>query len=256
MGNVPGKEKAEEFYEYLINARDIKRKNDIRNLMSCIGFSIYDLSYNEQLAFISIFKPFDTKSKLVANIKNGVDDVFEHYKKKNLKLLEDIKKLDYSCEHTKFNWKDKQLKDTYQREYSFIIFSEEDPCKQFQKNITELCKKYNIGEVLITDNMKDRCAKMQLKSNIIDVNTGKVKETIEDTTIDTVESYLSNISGTKVLFKIPYEMNKTVLNKDVDYLTMKNYYSQQKQEKVKNKRLYSFNSAMIRSALLNRFKNE
>ena len=97
---------------------------------------------------------------------------------------------------------------------------------------------------------------MQLKSNIIDVSTGKVKETIEDTTIDTVESYLSNISETKVLFKIPYEMNKTVLNKDVDYLTMKNYYSQQKQEKVKNKRPYSFNSAMIRGALLNRFNNQ
>lgn len=256
LDNFLGKEKAEEFYEYLINARDIKRKNDIRNLMSCIGFSIYDLSYNEQLAFISIFKPFDTESKLVTNMKNGVDDVFEHFKKKNLKLLEDIKKLGYSCEHTKFNWKDKQLKDTYQREYSFIIFSEEDPCKQFQKNITKLCKRYNIGEVLITDNMKDKGAKMQLKSNIIDVSTGKVKETIEDTTIDTVESYLSNISETKVLFKIPYEMNKTVLNKDVDYLTMKNYYSQQKQEKVKNKRPYSFNSAMIRGALLNRFKNE
>ena len=256
LDNFLGEEKAEEFYDYLINARDIKRKNDIRNLMSCIGFSIYDLSYNEQLAFISIFKPFDTESKLVANMNNGVDCVFEYYKKKNLKLLEDIKKLGYSCEHTKFNWKDKRLKDTYQREYAFIIFSEEDTCKQFQKNIMELARKYNIEEVLITGNMKDKSTKMKLSSNIVHVSTGKVKETIDDTTIDTIENYLSNISGSKVIFKIPYENNKTVINKDVDYLTMRNYYSKQKQEKVKNKRPYSFNSAMIRGALLNRFKNE
>lgn len=256
LDNFLGEEKAEDFYEYLINARDIKRKNDIRNLMSCIGFSIYDLSYNEQLAFISIFKPFDTECKLVANMKNGVDNVFEHYKKKNLKLLEDIKRLGYSCEHTKFNWKDRRIKDTYQREYAFIIFSEEDTCKQFQKNIIELARKYNIEEVLITGNMKDKSTKMQLSSNIVHVSTGKVKETIDDTTIDTIENYLSNISGSKVIFKIPYENNKTVINKDVDYLTMRNYYSKQKQEKVKNKRPYSFNSAMIRGALLNRFKNE
>ncbi len=255
LDNFLGKEKAEEFYEYLINARDIRRKNDIRNLMSCIGFSIYDLSYNEQLAFISIFKPLDTNSKIVANMKNGVQKAFKHYKKKNLELLEDIKNLGYSCEHTKFNWKDKKLKNTYQREYAFIIFSEEDSCKQFQKNIIDLAKKYNIREVLITDNMKDKGTKMKLKSNIIEVETGKVKEVIEDTTIDAVQSYLSDISGTEVLFKIPYEMNKTVLNKDVNYLNIRNYYSKQKQEKVKNKSPYSFNSAMIKSSLLNRFKN-
>ena len=128
--------------------------------------------------------------------------------------------------------------------------------KQFKQNITDLAKKYNIGEVLITDNMINRCTKMQLKSSIIDVNTREVKEIIEDTTIDTVENYLSNISGTKVLFNIPYENNKIVLNKDIEYLNMKEYYSLKKQEKVKNKGPYSFNSAMLRGALLDRFKNQ
>ena len=256
LDNFFGKEKAEEFYEYLINVRNIRRKNDIRNLISCIGFSIYDVSDNEQLAFISIFKPFDTESALVTNMKNGADDIFEYYKKRNMQLLKDIKKLGYSYEYAKFNWKDKKLKDTYQREYVLIIFSEADDSKKFQENLMEIARKYNIGKVLITDNMKDKSAKMQLKSQIIDVAEGKVEETIEDTTIDTIQDYLSSINETKVLFKIPYENKKTVLNKDIDYLTMKNYYSRQKQEKIKNRKPYSFNSAMLRGGLLNRFKNE
>ena len=33
LDNFLGREKAEEFYKYLINARDIKRKNDFRNLI-------------------------------------------------------------------------------------------------------------------------------------------------------------------------------------------------------------------------------
>ena len=49
LDNFLGKEKAEEFYEYLINARDIKRKSDIRNLIATDGFSIYNFSNNEQL---------------------------------------------------------------------------------------------------------------------------------------------------------------------------------------------------------------
>ena len=122
LDNFLGEEKAEEFYEYLINARDIKRLNDIRNLISCIVFSVYDLSYNEQLAFISIFKSFNTESKLVTNMKDGINNIFTYYKNKNLKLLEDIKKLGYSCDYAKFNWKDKRLKDTYQREYVYVIF--------------------------------------------------------------------------------------------------------------------------------------
>ncbi len=255
LDNFLGKEKAEEFYEYLINARDIKRKNDIRNLISTDGFSIYNFSNNEQLAFISLFKSFDTESKIVKNMKNGIDSVFEHYKKRNIKILEDIRKLGYSYENVKFNWKDKKLKDTYQREYVFVIFSEEDTCEQFQKKITELAKKYNIEEVLITDNMRNRSTKMQIKSTIIDVSTGKTTENIEDTTINTIENYLSKISETKVLFTIPYEKNKTVINKDVNYLSMKNYYSLRKQEKVKNKNPYSFMSAMLKKSLLDRFKN-
>ena len=254
LDNFLGEEKAEEFYEYLINARDIKRLNDIRNLIDTIGFSIYDLSHNEQLAFISIFKPFDTTSKLVTNMKNGVNEILNFYQRKNLQLLKEIKKLGYSCEHTTFNWKDKKIKDTYQREYTYVIFGEEDD--KFLDNIIKLAKKYKIEEDLITDNMKDKSTKMQISSNIIDVNTGKIKESIEDTTIDTVEKYLTNISGTKVVHNIPYEKNKKIINKDVNYLNMKNYYSKQKQEKVKNKNPYSFNSAMLRNALLNRFKKE
>ena len=255
LDNFLGKEKAEEFYEYLINARDIKRKNDIRNLIATDGFSIYNFSNNEQLAFISLFKSFNTESKIVKNMKNGINSVFEHYKKRNIKILEDIRKLGYSYENVKFNWKDKKLKDTYQREYVFVIFSEEDTCEQFQKKIIELAKKYNIEKVLITDNMRDRSTKMQINSTIIDVSTGETKENIKDTTIDTIEDYLSKISKTKVLFTIPYEKNKTVINKDVNYLSMKNYYSLRKQEKVKIKNPYSFMSAMLKKSLLDRFKN-
>ncbi len=256
LDNFFGKEKAEEFYEYLINARDIKRKNDIRNLMSSIGFSIYDLSHNEQLAFISVFKPFDTERKLVENMPNGVDTIFKYYKKRNMELVKDIKKLGYSYEYTKFNWKDRKLRDTYQREHVFIIFSEKNNRTEFQNNIIKLSKKYNVKEVLITDNMVDKSTKMQIKSSVIDIFTGKVKEIIEDTTIDEIEKYLSDMSGTKVLFKIPYENNKKVLNKNVNYLTMQSYYSKEKQEKVKNKNPYSFNSAMLRNSLLNRFKSK
>lgn len=254
--NFFGKENAEEFCQYFIERNDIMRKNDIRNLISRTGFSIYTLSNNEQLAFISIFKPFHTKSKLIINMENGVNRVFKHYSDKNMKLLKDIKKLGYSCEPIKCNWKDKTLKDTYQREYVFMIFSENDTCQQFKDKITELAKKYNIEEVLITENLKDKSPKMKLKSSIITSNTREIKENIEDTTIDTIEGYLSDISETKCLFKIPYENNKTVLNEDVDYLTMKNYYSIQKQERVKNKSPYSFNSAMLKSALLHRFSQE
>ena len=104
--------------------------------------------------------------------------------------------------------------------------------------------------------MVDKSTKMQIKSSVIDIFTGKVKEIIEDTTIDEIEKYLSDMSGTKVLFKIPYENNKKVLNKNVNYLTMQSYYSKEKQEKVKNKNPYSFNSAMLRNSLLNRFKSK
>lgn len=250
LDNFFGKEKAEEFYEYLINARDIKRKNDIRNLINSTGFSIYSFSNNEQLAFISLFYPFDTESKLALNT-----NIFDYYKNKNLNFLKDIKKLGYSFEFSKFNWKDKTSKNTYQREYIFIIYSEEASYEQFKNDIIELSKKYNVNQVLITEKMSDKSTKMKLKSNIFDVSTGECKISFDDTTIDTVEKYLSDLSNITVLFKIPYEKNKTVLNKDVNYLNGKSFYSLQKQEKVKNAKAYSCSSAMIKSALINKFKN-
>ena len=95
---------------------------------------------------------------------------------------------------------------------------------------------------------------MQIYSKLYDVATGNVKLEYEDTTIEIIEKYLSEISNTKALFNIPYERNKTVLQ--IEDKTIYDYYSKEKQESIKKIRPKSMNMGMIKQALLTRFSNK
>ena len=68
IDNFFGKEKAEEFYKYLIDAHKIMRKNDIRKIISNISLSVYSLSAKEQIAFFGIYKPIDINNPLIEKI--------------------------------------------------------------------------------------------------------------------------------------------------------------------------------------------
>ena len=56
--NYFGAEETKKFCEYVIDKRNICRKNDIRNMFNSGSMSIYSLIDNEQLAILNYFKPF------------------------------------------------------------------------------------------------------------------------------------------------------------------------------------------------------
>ncbi len=170
LDNFLGKEKAEEFYEYLIHARQIIRKNDIRTVMNTISLSVYSLSPNEQLAFVGIYNPINRNSPIIQ--KNGRWLLQKHksfIETKNKLLASKIKRLGYSFTTSIGNWKDKTEKDTYQKGEVFIIFSEKKNPEKFKQDIYKLVKEYNINTVLITDTLGDNAPKMKIKSNLFDV---------------------------------------------------------------------------------------
>ena len=247
-----GEEQAERFCEYFIGVHQILRINDIRNIVENHGFSVYSCSEEEELAFFSIYKPINRDEKVIRNI--GFEQAQDLYRTKDINFSKSIKKLGYSYSTTCANWKDKSDKDTYQKEYVFIVFSEKDSSEQFKNNIINLAREYNIDQVLITDKIIDKTPKMTIGSKQYNVANGEIVKETEDTTIETVEKYLSEITDSKVLFKVPYEKNKTILYYEKHELG--NYYSKDKQNIVKNKRPYSYNSAMLRGALLDSFKRE
>ena len=250
--NFFGEEQTEEFCDYFIHEHQIIRKNDIRNVIEHHSLSVYAVSGQEQLAIVTAYVPIDSDNKLIRNI--GFKETQEFYRNKSFKLAKKIRKLGYSYSITFCNWKDKNTKDTYQREYVFFIYSEKDNEEQFRNNIFNLLKDYNINSVLITDPLQDKSPKLQMHSKLYDVATGNVKLEYENTTIEIIEKYLSEISNTKALFNIPYERNKTVLQ--IEDKTIYDYYSKEKQESIKKIRPKSMNMGMIKQALLTRFSNK
>ena len=250
--NFFGEEQTEEFCDYFIHEHQIIRKDDIRNVIEHHSLSVYAVSGQEQLAIVTAYVPIDSDNKLIRNI--GFKETQEFYRNKSFKLAKKIRKLGYSYSITFCNWKDKNTKDTYQREYVFFIYSEKDNEEQFRNNIFNLLKDYNINSVLITDPLQDKSPKLQIYSKLYDVATGNVKLEYEDTTIEIIEKYLSEISNTKALFNIPYERNKTVLQ--IEDKTIYDYYSKEKQESIKKIRPKSMNMGMIKQALLTRFSNK
>jgi hypothetical protein len=250
--NFFGDEQTDEFCKYFIHAHQIMRKNDIRNLIEHHSLSVYECSNKEQLAVVTVYVPINSNSNLIRNI--GLKEAQAFYRDKSIRLSQKIRKLGYSYSKTWCNWKDKNTKDTYQREYVFFIYSEQDDVEQFKNNIFKLVKQYNINSVLITDTLNNKDSLLQIKSKLYDVKTEDVIQEFEDTTIETIEKYLSEISNTKVLFKIPYENNKKVLY--LEDKTIYDYYSKEKQELIKKIQVKSFNSGMLKQALVTRFANK
>lgn len=247
-----GEEQTEEFCKFFIQSNNIIRKNDFRNLVQTDPFSVYAVSSNEQVAVLTVYVPIDRNQNLIKNI--GLKSTQKFYRNKDLKLSKSIKQMGYSFQVSLCNWKDKTEKDTYQREYVFFIYSENNSTEQFKDNILNLAKQYNIKSVMIIEKTKSKSATSVIKSNVYYIETGNILEEYTDTTIETIERYLSNVSNTKVLFKIPYEKNKKIL-----YLEEKEifgYYSKNKQELVRKMKPYSFNSGMIKSALLSNFSRD
>lgn len=247
-----GNEEVENFCEYFIKCHQILRTNDIRKIIQYHSMSVYKMKDKEQLAFVSIYRPINKNSKLIQNM--SFEKAQKFYRRKNIELSKKIKQLGYSYSTTWANWKDKNTKDTYQKEYVFVIYSEQDNSNQFKDNIFNLLKGYKINTVLITDIIANDDPQLKIKSKIFDISTGKVLQEYADTTADVVEDYLSNISDTKVLFQIPYERNKKILwleDKEIG-----DYYSKYKQERVKNVMPQSFNMGMVKQGLVHSFNRE
>lgn len=247
-----GDEQVENFCEYFIHSHQILRTNDIRNLIQHHSMSVYKMKGTEQLAFISIYKPINKNSKLIQNI--SFEKAQKFYRRKSIELSKRIKQLGYSYSTTLGNWKDKETKDTYQREYVFVIYSEQENSNQFRNNIFNLLKDYNIDTVLITDVIVNDEPQLQIKSKLFDTGTGVVLQEYADTTVEVVEDYLSSISDTKVLFKIPYEKNKNILWEE--HRNIADYYSNIKQEEIRKVMPNSFNMGMLKQALVHSFYKE
>lgn len=251
LENFFGKEKAEEFYEYLINARQIMRKNDIRTLINRMSLSVYSLSVREQLAFVGIYNPIDRSNPLIQNLDNGLEKAQELYKNKNIQLSKKIKKLGYSFTTVYGNWQDKTERNTYQQEKIFIVFSENKNPEKFKKDICNLVKEYNINSVIITDELEDDNPKTKILSKLVDVKTGNELEVFQDTTTEVIEKYFSNLRNTRFLFKLPYEKNKKILR--LGEKAYWEYYTPKKQELVKKSNVHSVNMGMYKQSLVHAF---
>ena len=249
-----GTEKAEEFGRYFIQKRNILRKNDIRKLIKSHSLSIYSFSQNEHIAFINLFKPIDGNNDLLKKMENGFKKTQKLYRMKNLKLADSIKKYGYSYSTIEMNWKDVNKRDTYQRECIFAIYSEQESDEQFKSNIVKLAREYNVKSIIITERFQGNFEKLKIKSELFDIVEEKIIEIFDDTTIDTIEQWLSKLCNTKVYYKIPYERNKTILQYDSKQIL--DYYSKWKQEIIRKTPVTSFNMGMIKNYLLNEFKKD
>lgn len=253
-----GEEQTDKFCEYFINAHQIIRKNDIRKIIPTHSLSVYSVMKNEQIAFVSIYSLINANCSLIQNREKGFEKVQKFYRKKDEEFSKKIKKLGYSYITVFGNWKDKNEKDTYQRDLVFAIFSEKDSKANFISNICNLLNESHKDLAFITENIIDKGPKAKIKSKIYDTSTQKVIEEYDDTSIETIEGYFSKISNTKFLFKIPYENNKTILSiqgqekEEVSRV----YYSRDKQEIIKKAHPYSFNMGMLKQALVSAFKRK
>ncbi len=252
--NFFGKEQTERFCEYYINVHQIIDKDDIRNIIPRHTLSIYWTMKSEQIAFISIYNPINTNIKLIKNREQGMQRAQELYRRKDIEFSKKIKKLGYSYETILGNWKDKNEKDTYQREYVFVIFSEDANEDKFINDICNLVNEYNKKEILITENIKDKGPRANLESKIYDTVTRAEVQKNEQTGIELIERYFSQISNTKFLFKIPYENNKKII--ELKDKKISRYYSKTKQELIKKVHVNSFNIGMLKQALVSEFSKD
>ena len=254
--NYFGEEDTKRFCEYVIDTRNIYRKNDIRNIIYSGSMSIYSMIDNEQLAILNYFKPIDTESSIIKNM--GLDKAITKYNKKDRELDKEIKKYGYSYSKANFYFKSKNVKDTFQSKYVNVVFSEKSTEAEFLNNIIKIAKLYNQQIVLITDKIpKTKTAKLIIKGKIYNTETREVIKEIENITIEEIEKYLTQISNTKVIYKIPYQKNKKIVNiNETKSIVDLDYYSKEKQEMAKKFNPYSYNTAMLKMAFKQKFTSK
>ena len=254
--NYFGEAETKNFCEYVIDARNICRKKDIRNMVYSGSMSIFSMIDNEQLAFLNFFRPIDTKNIFVKNI--GLEKIKQKYNKKDMKLDKEIKKYGYSYSKANFYFKSKNVKDTFQSKYINVVCSEKSTEDEFLKNMIDIARLFNQKIILITDKIpKIKKPKMIIKGKIYDTETREVIEKIENITIEEIEKYLMQTCNSKVIYEVPYIKNKNIINiNKTKPIVELDYYSKEKQEKAKDFNPYSFNTAMLKMAFLQKFSSK
>ena len=251
--NYFGGEETKKFCEYVIDTKNIYRKNDIRNIMNSGSMSIYSLIENEQLAILNYFKPIDIENIFVKNI--GLDKIKVKYNKKDINLDKEIKKFDYSYSKIKFYFKVENVKDTFQSKYINVVCSEKNTESEFLENMIDIARLFRQRFILITDKIpKIKTPRMIIKGKIYNTETREVVEEIENITIEEIEKYLMQTCNTKVMYKIPYYKNKNIIDiNETKPIVDLDYYSKDKQEKVKTFNPYSLNTGWLKMAFMQKF---
>ena len=251
-----GEEKTEKFCEYMVESKNICRKNDIRNMIYSGSMSVFSLIDDEQLAIFNIFRPIDIENNIVKNI--GFEKIKIKYNKKDVELDKEIKKYGYSYTKINFNFKIENIKDTFQSKYVNVVYSEKSTEKEFLKNTIEIARLFRQKVILITDKIpKIKTPKMIINGKIYNTETGKPIKEVNDITIEKIEQYLRLTCNSKVVYEVPYYKNKNIINiNESKSMIDLDYYSKQKQEKIKKIDPYSMNTAMLKMALLNKFSEK
>ena len=254
--NYFGEAETKNFCEYVIDARNICRKNDIRNMIYSGSMSVFSMIDNEQLAFLNYFRTIDTENIFVKNI--GLDKIKSKYNKKDMKLDKEIKKYGYSYSKAMFYFKAKNVKDTFQSKYINVVYSEKSTEDEFLRNMLNLAGLFKQKVILITDKIpKIKAPKMIIKGKIYNTETREVIKEIGNITIEEIEKYLMQICNTKVIYDIPYYKNKSIISiNETKSIVDLEYYSKEKQEKVKDFKPYSMNTGMLKMAFMQKFSSK
>lgn len=251
-----GEKETKKFCEYMVDARNICRKNDIRNIIYSGSMSVFSMIDNEQLAIFNIFKSIDIENNVVKNI--GLEKIKTKYTKKDMELDNEIKKYGYSYSKIKFNFKVENVKNTFQSKYVNVVCSEKSTEKEFLKNTINIARAFRQQFILITDKIpKIKTPRMIIKGKIYNTETREVIKEINDITIKEIEKYLMLTCNSKVTYEVPYYKNKNIINiNESKAIVDLDYYSKRKQAKVKAFNPYSMNTAMLKKALLNKFSEK
>ena len=251
-----GEKDTKKFCEYLINARNICRKIDIRNIIYSGSMSVFSMVDDEQLAIFNIFRPIDIESNIVKNI--GLEKVKIKCNKRDIELDKEIKKYGYSYSKIKFNFKVENIKDTFQSKYINVVCSEKNTENEFFKNTISIAKAFRQPYILITDKIpKIKTPQMIIKGKIYNTETREVIKEVNDITIKEIEKYLMLTSNSKVSYEVPYYKNKNIIDiNETKAIFDLDYYGKYKQAKVKEFNPYSMNTGMLKMALLNKFSSK
>ena len=251
-----GEIETKKFCEYVIDARNIYRKNDIRNMIYSGSMSIYSMIDNEQLAFLNFFRPIDIENIFVKNI--GLEKIKKKYNKKDIKLDKEIKKYGYSYSKANFYFKSKNVKDSFQSKYINVVCSEKSTENEFLENMINIARLFKQQVILITDKIpKTKIPKLIIKGKIYNTETREVVKEIENITIEEIEKYLMQTCNTKVIYEVPYIKNKHIINiNKTKPIVDLDYYSKEKQEKAKDFKPYSLNTGMLKMAFMQKFSSK